>query len=57
MPIILVGNKIDNVKRRYVTEEDGMGVADKYSIRYRETSAKTGEGVSDMFGMIAWEML
>lgn len=45
--IILVGNKID-VDKREVTTEEGHVVADKYGIKYYETSAKTGFNITEM---------
>ena len=46
---ILVGNKIDLNDSRVISFDDGKKVADFYSIKYYETSAKTREGIVEMF--------
>jgi small GTP-binding protein len=46
---ILVGNKIDLNDLRVISFDDGKKVADFYSIKYYETSAKTREGIVEMF--------
>nr|KAG5714795.1 hypothetical protein BaRGS_000283 [Batillaria attramentaria] len=46
---VLVGNKTDLVADREVSKEQGQELADKLGIPYYETSAKTGDGVSDMY--------
>ncbi len=46
-PIIyLVGNKIDLVERRVISEEEGVSLAKELNIKYFGVSAKTGEGVN-----------
>ena len=47
--IILVGNKIDLIKEREVSTEEGKEFADKNNITFFETSAKTGKNVDDVF--------
>ena len=47
--IILVGNKIDLIKEREVSTEEGKELADKNNITFFETSAKTGKNVDDVF--------
>ncbi|MFX0092633.1 MAG: Rab family GTPase, partial [Candidatus Hodarchaeota archaeon] len=47
--VILVGNKIDLVESREVSPEMGEELARKLDIPYIETSALTGENVSDCF--------
>ena len=46
---ILVGNKIDLNDLRVISFDDGKKIADFYSIKYYETSAKTREGIVEMF--------
>ena len=45
--IVLVGNKID--LEREISREEGIKQAESYQIPYFETSAKTGEGIEDVF--------
>lgn len=47
--IALCGNKTDLSARRQVTEEEAKKYADEEGLMWGETSAKTGEGVSDIF--------
>ena len=47
--IILVGNKIDLIKEREDSTEEGKEFADKNNITFFETSAKTGKNVDDVF--------
>lgn len=59
VPKILVANKADLVEDRMVTSEEGAGVAKKHGMTYRETSAKTGLGVREVFDDVigrAWEV-
>lgn len=51
--IFLVGNKIDCESERIVTNEDAMHVANKINATYKETSAKTGDGIQELFFEIA----
>ncbi|MHA1266334.1 MAG: Rab family GTPase [Candidatus Helarchaeota archaeon] len=51
IPCVLVGNKID--LSRQVSRVDGMELAKKLSMRYIETSAKTGENVDKVFKDLA----
>ena len=47
---MLVCNKIDLVDQRKVTFEEGEAIAQKnMTIIYCETSAKSGEGIEDLF--------
>ncbi len=48
----IVGNKKD-VSERAVSYEEGKRLADEYQVGFTETSAKTGEGVDDMFMALA----
>ena len=45
--IVLIGNKIDNVKERKITKEQGDKIANEIGIKFFETSAKTGEGINE----------
>ena len=45
--IFIVWNKIDLV--RQVQKEEGEEFANKMGIKYKETSAKTGEGTEEVF--------
>ena len=50
--IILVGNKIDLEEKRVVTREEAEKYAEDNNINYLEVSAKTGEGILDLFNEI-----
>jgi len=51
--ITLCGNKSDLAARRQVLEEEAKKYAEEEGLMWGETSAKTGEGVSDIFTAIA----
>lgn len=52
--LILVGNKIDLVDLRCVSREDAQEYSESLNcVDYCETSAKTGEGVNELFLKIA----
>ncbi|KAI5998057.1 GTP-binding protein RAB5 [Pisolithus albus] len=51
--IALCGNKTDLSARRQVTQEEAKKYADEEGLMWFETSAKTGEGVSEVFTAIA----
>ena len=44
---ILIGNKIDLEDERVVTEEEARHFANKFKIKYFETSAKTNIGIQE----------
>ncbi|KAK4473820.1 hypothetical protein MN116_003153 [Schistosoma mekongi] len=48
---LLVGNKIDSVPR-LISREEGLRFARLYNMPYAETSAKTSEGVNQLFSDI-----
>jgi small GTP-binding protein len=45
---VLVGNKVD-LANRQVSSEQGQAVADERKMLYRETSAVTGKGITEVF--------
>ena len=48
-PSVLVGNKIDLEDEREVTKEEGQNLAEQYGFKYKETSAKTGKNINELF--------
>jgi GTPase SAR1 family protein len=50
--IALCGNKSDLAARRQVTQEEAQKYAQEEGLMWAETSAKTGEGVTDIFNRI-----
>ena len=50
IPIILIGNKIDLVRK--ITKEEGENLAKEYGGKYMEVSAITGENTSKCLNMI-----
>jgi len=55
--LILVGNKIDLENDRVISTKEGEELAQKLSLSYIETSAKTGENINDAFKMLALQMI
>ncbi|PFH52325.1 hypothetical protein AMATHDRAFT_57390 [Amanita thiersii Skay4041] len=51
--IALCGNKLDLAARRQVSQEEAKKYADEEGLMWMETSAKTGEGVAEVFTAIA----
>ncbi|KAF8602326.1 GTP-binding protein RAB5 [Ceratobasidium sp. AG-I] len=51
--IALCGNKADLAARRQVTQEEAQKYAEEEGLMWGETSAKSGEGVAEIFGSIA----
>lgn len=49
VPLIVVGNKSDLLDRRMVSVEEGKAMAEKWGGSYMETSAKTCDGLDDVF--------
>lgn len=52
-PIFLVGNMIDCVDDRQVLKEEAWAFAKSIPATYIETSAKTGEGIDELFLSVA----
>ena len=52
MLIVVVANKIDS-KKRAVSKEDGIKIAQRYEVDFVEVSAKTGESVPELFSEIS----
>ena len=50
--IALCGNKSDLAARRQVTQEEAQKYAQEEGLMWAETSAKTGDGVTDIFTRI-----
>lgn len=48
-PMVLVGNKIDKDEDRKIPIEEGRKLAEKMGYPFFETSARTGQGVEEMF--------
>jgi GTPase SAR1 family protein len=49
LPVVLVGNKIDDYAKRVVSPAEGESLAEKLGCTWAETSAKTGVGVRKAF--------
>jgi len=47
--VLLIGNKKDLKESRKIDKDDGIELANKYSIEFMETSAKTGENIQESF--------
>jgi Ras-related protein Rab-5C len=54
--IALCGNKLDLAARRQVTQEEAKKYAEEEGLMWTETSAKTGEGVTEIFTAIAQKL-
>ena len=54
---LLVGNKLDLEEERDVSTEDAKKYAEENNIGFIEVSAKTGDGIKDMFEYIISELL
>ena len=47
--MVLIGNKSDLKDKREVNYEEGHELAEKFGIKFYETSAKTGENIQEIF--------
>ncbi len=56
IPLVLVGNKSD-LPGREVPREECESFSKKFNMYYLESSAKTGDGVTDCFGVLAAMMI
>ena len=43
--------------QRVITTEQGKELAEKHSIHFSETSAKTGEGIEELFNVVAKKLM
>ncbi len=55
--LLMVGNKSDLIDERVVTKEKIQKLSEQYNIPYFETSAKTGEGIEEMFNTLINKLL
>ena len=53
---ILIGNKIDLEDKRAISTDEGQEYATQNGLIFMETSAKTGEGVEEIFKISAEEI-
>ncbi len=51
--MVLVGNKLDMAQNRQVSNEEAKELANKYELRYFETSAKDNTNVDEVFMDVA----
>ena len=52
----LVGNKIDNIEKRVISEEKAKRLGDEFKLTYFETSAKSSLGVNEVFSSLIKEI-
>ena len=57
VPRILVGNKIDNNKKREVSFEEGFNFSKKLNCPFFECSAKTGKNINETFEKLLVEII
>ncbi|XP_951915.1 small GTP-binding protein, Rab family, putative [Theileria annulata] len=55
--IVVVGNKTDLLDKRTVSFEEGQSLANEMNCFFRETSAKNGDNVQELFTLVATELL
>jgi len=55
--VMLIGNKADKTEKRAVDQKEAQALADKLGLKYNETSAKTGTGVTEVFTNLTEEIL
>jgi GTPase SAR1 family protein len=54
--VLYFGNKIDLKDKRVIAYDEGKTFAQKYGVKFIETSAKSAEGVSEAFYSVAKEI-
>ena len=52
IPLILIGNKIDQAENREDIKLKAKLLAEQYNIPFFETSAITGEGIDELFAFL-----
>jgi small GTP-binding protein len=57
IPMIIVGNKSDLVNERKISREEATQFAKSLDLFYVESSAKSGEGIGDVFAVLALLMI
>ncbi len=57
IPFMILGNKVDRSQERKVSYEKAIEKAEKYYVKYMETSAKLNENVDKAFEGLAIEIL
>ncbi|AFZ79904.1 Ras-related rab6 small GTP-binding protein, putative [Theileria equi strain WA] len=55
--IVIVGNKTDLLDKRKVSYEEGESHAKEMNCLFRETSAKNGDNVHELFNLVAVKLL
>ncbi len=53
---LIIGNKIDLKDKRIIEYNEGKNFAEKYGVKFIETSAKSAEGVNEAFYSVAKEI-
>ena len=54
--VFLIGNKVDDVKKRVIKKEDALNLAKELNVKYFETSAITGENINNVFKRLFLEL-
>ena len=57
IPFMIVGNKIDREQERKILFEKAKEKADKYGVKYIETSAKLNENVNEAFENLSIQII
>ena len=55
--IFIVGNKIDEINRREISEEEAMRYSESRGLKYFECSALTSEGIDLIFSILIEEII